>query len=86
MRAFKIAKDMAIMFYSLLLVATVIMAFLLFRQYKFFEQEALELTQVKDSYYQHVEMLKRSLNASLSSASDYEEDLEDADDKKKMRK
>lgn len=83
MKAFKISKDFAIMFYSLLLIATVIMAFMLFRQYRFFEQEASELTEVKDSYYQHVEMLKRSLNASLSNTSDYEEDLEDTDDKKK---
>lgn len=57
---------------------------MLFRQYQFFVSEATELVQVKDSYYQHVEMLKRSLNASMGgNSSDYEEDLDESDDKKK---
>lgn len=80
----KVSKNIAITAYLFILICTVGMAGLLCRQYLYFMQEAQELIQVKDSYYQYVEMLKRSLNASLSdNNSESEDEPDDSDSKKK---
>lgn len=83
-KTLKVPKNIAIIAYLLLLTSTVGVACLLCRQYFYFMQEAQELIQVKDSYYQYVEMLKRSLNASLSeSNSESEDEPDDSESKKK---
>lgn len=80
----KIPKNIAIIAYLLILSSTVGIACLLCKQYFYFMQEAQELIQVKDSYYQYVEMLKRSLNASLSdNNSESEDEPDDSESKKK---
>ncbi len=49
---------------------------MLFCEYRYFKREAQELAQVKEAYYQHVDMLKRSLNASMVQDGEEEQDLE----------
>lgn len=84
MKILQIPKSIAIVAYIIILIATVGMACLLGKQYFYFKQEARELIQVKESYYQYVEMLKRSLNASLAgNDSEPEDEPEDSDSKKK---
>lgn len=73
-------KTFFMIIYSIILIVTVVIAGLLFWEYRSFEYEAKELSQVKEAYYQHVEMLKRSLNASMLST---EEEEQDSDIEKK---
>ena len=68
--------------YAIVLTITVGLALLLLWEYRYFKREAQDLALVKDAYYQHVEMLKRSLNASI--ASDSEEEQESEKKKKKI--
>lgn len=83
-KALKISKDVVIVAYFVALLSTMIMAGLLYKQYRSFMQETQELIQVKDSYSQYVEMLKRSLSASLSdNNSETEDEPEDSEFKKK---
>jgi murein DD-endopeptidase MepM/ murein hydrolase activator NlpD len=83
-KTLRVPKNIAIAVYLTILIGTVGMAGLLCMQYLSFMQEAQELIQVKESYYQYVEMLKRSLNASLSdNNSDAEDEPDDSDSKKK---
>lgn len=46
-------------------IITIILAIILYVEYAYFKREVQELEQVKESYYQHVDMLKRSINASM---------------------
>ena len=55
---------------------TIVIAGMLFFQYQYFKQEAQELSLVKEAYYQHVEMLKRSLNASILQNGEAEQESE----------
>ena len=83
MRALKISKNIAIAAYVAILVGTGCMAIVLCLQYRSFMQEAQELIQVRSSYAQYVEMLKRSLNASLAgNDSESDDEPEEADSKK----
>lgn len=80
----KVSKNIAILAYLLILICTMGMAGFFYKQYLCFMQEAQELIQVKDSYCQYVEMLKRSLKASLTdNSSESEDELDDFDSKKK---
>lgn len=54
----------------------------MFWEYRYFKHEAQELAQVKEAYYQHVDMLKRSLNASMVSSDEDEQEPES--EKKKI--
>ena len=86
MKYIKCSKNIAISLYVSLLVLTIVLAVNLIQQYRFFKQENQELLQVKESYYQHIDMLKRSLNASLSTQlADVEEEIDRSDSKKKNR-
>ncbi len=67
-------KTFFLCIYFFILTLTLGIAVLLWFEYRYFENEAKNLAQVKESYYQHVEMLKRSLNASM--VCDGEEELE----------
>lgn len=80
MNMVKISKNVAVSLYIGMMFLMVLIAFMLFSQYRYFKQETKELVQVKESYYQHVEMLKRSLNASLVQVP---EESEEQEDKKK---
>lgn len=75
-------KTIFALVYLVLLVITMGIACLLFWEYRYFKHEAQDLAQVKESYYQHVEMLKRSLNASMSQEG--EEGQESEVEKKKI--
>jgi len=75
-------KGFFFIIYMILLVITLFLALILFAEYRYFKHEAYELAQVKDAYYQHVDMLKRSLNASI--VQDEEEDQESDLEKKKL--
>lgn len=75
-------KTFFIIFYSVILGITVLLAIILFTQYRYFKREACELAQVKEAYYQHVDMLKRSLNASITS--DEEDESDSQSEKKKL--
>ena len=75
-------KTVLAFIYLIVLAITLALAFLLLWEYRYFQREAQDLIQVKDAYYQHVEMLKRSLNASMSS--DGEEEQESEIEKKKI--
>ncbi|HSW76209.1 MAG TPA: hypothetical protein VLG50_04155, partial [Candidatus Saccharimonadales bacterium] len=75
-------KTFVVVIYFAILAVTIAIAGLLFSQYRYFKQEAQELQQVKEAYYQHVEMLKRSLNASM--VHDEEEDQDSEAEKKKI--
>jgi murein DD-endopeptidase MepM/ murein hydrolase activator NlpD len=75
-------KTVLAFIYFIVLTVTVSLAFLLLWEYRYFKHEAQDLAQVKDAYYQHVEMLKRSLNASMSQ--DGEEEQESEIEKKKI--
>ncbi len=75
-------KTILAFIYLIVLTITISIAVLLLWEYRYFKREAQDLAQVKDAYYQHVEMLKRSLNASLSS--DSEEEQESELEKKKI--
>lgn len=77
----KISKKLLMYGYGALFCLTLFVALMLYTQYRYFMQEAQELILVKESYYQHVDMLKRSLNASLISSES--EDDEGQEDKKK---
>ncbi len=79
----KISKNLLLVLYNGLFAITIIIAGMLYMQYRYFIQETKELVQVKESYYQHVDMLKRSLNESLSQESLEEPASEE--DKKKMK-
>lgn len=61
-------------------MATLAIATIMFWEYRYFKHEAQELAQVKEAYYQHVDMLKRSLNASMVSS---DEDEQESDSEKK---
>lgn len=74
-------KTLVIALYFTVLFVTLVIASMLFMQYRYFKNEAQELSQVKESYYQHVEMLKRSLNASMAQ-NDEEESGIDPEKKK----
>lgn len=67
-------KKFVIISYVVILTLTVLIAVMLLSEYRYFKREAYELAQVKEAYYQHVEMLKRSLNASITQESDEETD------------
>lgn len=69
-------KTILVLIYCIFLSITIFLAFMLIMQYQYFKKEAYDLSLVKDSYYQHVEMLKRSLNASMSADGEEEADLE----------
>ncbi|MFA5998802.1 MAG: M23 family metallopeptidase [Candidatus Babeliales bacterium] len=75
-------KTIVVVTYFAVLAVTIVIAGLLFSQYRYFKQEAQELSQVKEAYYQHVEMLKRSLNASM--VQDEEEEQDSEGEKKKI--
>lgn len=75
-------KKILAIIYLIVLTITVGIAVLLLWEYRYFKREAQDLSLVKDAYYQHVEMLKRSLNASMSS--DGEEEQESEIEKKKI--
>jgi len=75
-------KTLLAVVYAMVLFVTITIAVLLFWEYRCFQHEARELSQVKDAYYQHVEMLKRSLNASMLSTD--EEEQETDSEKKKI--
>lgn len=75
-------KKVLAFIYLIVLTITVGLAVLLLWEYRYFKREAQDLAQVKDAYYQHVEMLKRSLNASMSA--DGEEEQESEIEKKKI--
>ncbi len=75
-------KTVFVFLYGAVLAITLGIALVLCMQYHYFKREALELAQVKEAYYQHVEMLKRSLNASM--LSDEEEDQDTDVEKKKL--
>lgn len=79
----KMAKDVAVALYVVILISTVGIAGMLCWQYRFFMQETQELILVKESYYQHVEMLKRSLSVALSENSSESDDEPDDEDSKK---
>ena len=66
MKIIKISKDLALAIYFFFLAATFCVAALLWMEYRFFVNEADELSLAKDIYSQQVEMLKRSLDASLA--------------------
>ncbi len=51
--------------YSILLIITIILSLILFSEYRYFKREAYDLCQVKDAYYQHVEILNRRFYASM---------------------
>jgi murein DD-endopeptidase MepM/ murein hydrolase activator NlpD len=74
-------KTVFLICYFVVLAITVGIASMLLWEYRYFKHEAYDLAQVKESYYQHVEMLKRSLNASMS---DGEEESEPETEKKKI--
>jgi len=63
-------------------MVTLAIAIIMFGQYRYFKHEAQELAQVKEAYYQHVDMLKRSLNASMISSDEEEQELDS--EKKKI--
>ena len=69
-------KTIIIAIYFAVLSVTIGIAFMLFSQYRYFKREAHELSQVKEAYYQHVDMLKRSLNASMVQDGEEEQVLE----------
>ena len=75
-------KRFFLVLYSILLAITLFLTLILFSEYRYFKHEARELSQVKDAYYQHVDMLKRSLNASM--VQDEEEEQETETEKKKI--
>ena len=75
-------KTILAFIYLIVLAITIGLAVLLLSEYRYFKHEAQDLAQVKEAYYQHVEMLKRSLNASMSS--DNEEEQESEVEKKKI--
>lgn len=75
-------KTFCIVFYGIVLGITALLALVLFTEYRYFKHQAYELSQVKDAYYQHVDMLKRSLNASM--VEDEEEEQELDSEKKKV--
>jgi murein DD-endopeptidase MepM/ murein hydrolase activator NlpD len=75
-------KTFFIVFYGIIFGITVLLALVLFTEYRYFKHQAYELSQVKDAYYQHVDMLKRSLNASI--VEDEEEEQELDSEKKKV--
>ncbi len=75
-------KTIFVLVYTVILTITIALAILLLSEYRYFKREAQDLSLVKDAYYQHVEMLKRSLNASMSS--DAEEEQESEIEKKKI--
>jgi murein DD-endopeptidase MepM/ murein hydrolase activator NlpD len=77
------SKKIFFITYSVTLAVTIVIAGMLILQYQYFKSEAHHLALVKDSYYQHVEMLKRSLNASMSSEGE-EEVTETELEKKKI--
>ena len=83
MNVLKIPKNIAVFIYAIIFTMTILIAGMLLLQYRYFKQETQELEQVKESYYQHVEMLKRSLNASLADAL---EEPDSEEDKKKNNK
>ena len=68
-------KILAIVYFFTLSI-TLFLAALLLWEYRYFKREAQDLAQVKDAYYQHVEMLKRSLNASMSEDGEEEPETE----------
>lgn len=76
-----VPNNIAVIVYVILLIVTLIMVGMLHVQYRFFIQELQKLMLVKESYNQHVEMLKRSLYASLSgeSSESNDEPAEDLD-------
>lgn len=69
-------KTILAFIYLVVLTITVSLAILLLWEYRYFKHEAQDLAQVKEAYYQHVEMLKRSLNASMSQDGEEESDSE----------
>ena len=75
-------KTVFAIIYLIVLSLTIGIACLLFWEYRYFRDEARDLAQVKESYYQNVEMLKRSLNASM--AQDTEEEQDSDIEKKKI--
>lgn len=75
-------KTVLLVIYFGVLAITMGIATLLLWEYRYFKHEAQDLAQVKEAYYQHVEMLKRSLNASMSQ--DGEEEQESDLEKKKI--
>ena len=72
----KNSKTIISIIYFSILAMTIVIAGMLFFQYQYFKQEAQELSLVKEAYYQHVEMLKRSLNASILQNGEAEQESE----------
>jgi murein DD-endopeptidase MepM/ murein hydrolase activator NlpD len=68
--------------YGIVLTITSLIAIVLFLEYRYFKRQAYELSQVKEAYYQHVDMLKRSLNASMVEGE--QEEQESEAEKKKL--
>lgn len=64
-----IPKNIAVIVYTIVLIATMIIAVILHTQYRVFLQKTQKLILIKQSYSQHIEMLKRSLYVSLSDES-----------------
>ncbi len=76
-------KRIFLIFYSIILTLTITIAVMLLSQYRYFKKEAYDLSLVKEAYYQHVEMLKRSLNASIAQENE-EESVSDLEKKKEI--
>jgi murein DD-endopeptidase MepM/ murein hydrolase activator NlpD len=75
-------KTIFFLIYAGLLALTLFLTTILFLEYSYFKREAYELSQVKEAYYQHVDMLKRSLNASMVDTE--QEETEAESEKKKI--
>lgn len=69
-------KTFVTIVYASIIVLTTMIACMLFWEYRYFQKEARELAQVKEAYYQHVEMLKRSLNASMEPSEQEDQELD----------
>jgi murein DD-endopeptidase MepM/ murein hydrolase activator NlpD len=77
-------RTIFVILYSIVFAITLLIAIVLFFEYRYFKREAYELSQVKEAYYQHVDMLKRSLNASMVIGDGEQEDQESEFEKKKI--
>lgn len=75
-------RTIFVVMYCIVFAITALIAIVLFLEYRYFKREAYELSQVKEAYYQHVDMLKRSLNASMVEGE--QEEQESEAEKKKL--
>lgn len=82
----KTDKNTAVVAYFIMLTCAVCIVGMLLWQYVSFTQEIEELQLVKESYGQHIAMLQRSLNGSLSESSLEESTSEDEPDDLDIKK